>query len=224
MEESVAEPKVGITGLILVPTLITLAVTIVRLVGELRHWSPKFFNSAAGGGAAVVGIVWLPIIFGPYFALKLSERGQGAKGMGKAIGLTVVGLIVLFAGGFVGFAPQLRFPGKEAVGYLIIAASAALVFPGWPALFKTLLAYAYAARIPVAILMIFAIGGSWGTHYDALPPEYHGPTAFWPKYFDIAFLPQLIFWVAFTVIIGALFGSIAVAIARLVRRVPQTAS
>src|SRR5574337_2123095 len=80
-EDSMAEPasgsNLGVTRLILVPSLITLAVTIVRLVGELQHWSPPFFNASAGGGAAVVGIVWLPIIFGPYFALKL-EIGRAS--------------------------------------------------------------------------------------------------------------------------------------------------
>jgi hypothetical protein len=43
------------------------------------------------------------------------------------------------------------------MGLLVIVAAAALQFPAWPALFKVLRAYGYAARIPVAIVMFFAI-------------------------------------------------------------------
>ena len=39
----------------------------------------------------------------------------------------------------------------------------------WPALGRTLLASGLAARIPVALLMLVAMLGNWGTHYDARP-------------------------------------------------------
>jgi hypothetical protein len=130
-------------------------------------------------------------------------------------------LVVLFVDGLAAFALKLNFPGKEAIFFLIMVGAAALVFPGWPALFKTLLAYAYAARIPVALVMFFAIRGNWGTHYDALPPQYHGPVEFWPKYFQIGLLPQLIEWEVFTVIVGGLLGSIAYALARRGKAAPQ---
>lgn len=38
-----------VTGLILEPGLITLAVTILRLAGELQGWSTTWFNPAPGG-------------------------------------------------------------------------------------------------------------------------------------------------------------------------------
>ncbi len=50
--------------LILVPAVITLAVTLLRLVGELQQWSSALFNRSAGGGGAIVGIVWLVPVFG----------------------------------------------------------------------------------------------------------------------------------------------------------------
>ena len=56
--------KSSMTSLILTPALITLAVTVLRLVGELQNWSPRFFSRQAGGAGAVVGIVWLVPIFG----------------------------------------------------------------------------------------------------------------------------------------------------------------
>ena len=62
-----------------------------------------------------------------------------------------------------------------AVGYALMVLACGLAVVGWPSLGKTLFAYGYAARIPVAIVMYFAIRGSWGTHYDALPPDLHRP-------------------------------------------------
>ena len=56
--------------------MITLVVTILRLYGELQGWPKPWFSAAPGGGGAVVGISWLPIIFGPYFALKLAGAGD----------------------------------------------------------------------------------------------------------------------------------------------------
>jgi hypothetical protein len=116
------------------------------------------------------------------------------------------------------------FPGKVAVGYLIMAAAAVLQLNPWPALAKALLAYGYAARIPVAIVMYLAIQGSWGTHYDAFGPADKGAMDFWPKYAALGLEPQLIFWVVFTVIIGTLFGTIAAAIARRSKPATQAAT
>jgi hypothetical protein len=82
LEEEVAMTETGsgkksIVQLILVPSLITLGITILRLEGELHHWGSPWFNSSAGGGGAIIGISWLPIVFGPYFALKLAGSGEG---------------------------------------------------------------------------------------------------------------------------------------------------
>ncbi len=212
MLESPSDSSLNIRGLILVPALITLGITLLRLGGELAHWSPRFFSPEPGGGAAVVGISWLPFILGPYFAIKLSKAGYGAPSLWKAFGSTVVGIIIFFAAVFVGFMPKLKFPGKLLVGYLLAALAASMVTLGWPALFRVLVAYGYAARIPVAIVMLFAIRGHWGTHYDVLPPIFSGSTSFFNVYMKIAFLPQMILWIAFTVLVGALFGTIVTAL------------
>lgn len=208
----------SIARLIFVPALITLAVTILRLEGELQHWSTMLFNPSAGGGGAIVGITWLPIIFGPYFAVKLKNNGEGATSSGKAIGFAILGVILFLAGGFLAFAPIVAFPGKRAVGLLLMIVAAALQFVPWSGLAKTLIVYAYAARIPVAVIMYFAIRGSWGTHYDALPPEAI-PTSFWPKYLEIALIPQLIFWIAYTIVLGVLLGAVFTALRK--KPVPQ---
>jgi hypothetical protein len=210
--------------LVLVPAIITLAVTILRLVGELQHWSPRLFSPAAGGGGALVGISWLPLIFGPYFALRLASAGEGPSSTGKSIGFAFLGLLVMIGGGFVGFSVQPLVPARMLAGFAIMAVGGAVTFLGWGALSKALLVYAFAARIPVAIIMFFAISGNWGTHYDALPPGYAGPTDAFPKFLDIGALPQLVLWPAFTIVIGSIFGTIVKAIARRGKPAMQTAS
>src|SRR6516225_6426444 len=94
-----ARPSVSIGKLITIPAMITLVLTILRLIGELQHWPKPWVSSAAGGGGAIIGIFWLPLIFGPYFAWKLAAAGDGPASAGKAIGMSALGLVVLLAGG-----------------------------------------------------------------------------------------------------------------------------
>jgi len=205
--------QVSSLRLILVPGLITLAVTILRLVGELQHWSRLLFNPSAGGGGALVGIAWLAPIFGIYFALKLTGAGARPASLGRATVFTMVGFLVMGGGGALMGLSLGRSYALLAGGMVLLAAAAVIPLAGWPALTKTLIAYGYAARIPVAIVMFFAMQGQWGTHYDAPPPNLP-EMSFWPKYVLIGLLPQLIFWVTFTVITGSLFGIIATALFR----------
>jgi hypothetical protein len=83
----------------------------------------------------------------------------------------------------------------------------------WPELGRVLVAYGLAARIPVAIVMLIAIFANWGTHYDVPPTPDFPEMAPLVKWFWIGFLPQMTVWIAFTVVVGMLFGLIAVAIA-----------
>lgn len=57
--------------LVLVPAILTLAVTLLRLVGEFLHLPSWLASSEAGGAGALIGITWLAPIFGVYFAYKL---------------------------------------------------------------------------------------------------------------------------------------------------------
>ena len=81
--------------LILVPALITLAVTALRLVGELQGWSPLLFSKEAGGGGALVGISWLVVVFGAWFGWRLARAGQGPGAIGRALGLTILAFALL---------------------------------------------------------------------------------------------------------------------------------
>lgn len=202
--------RVNIMQLILIPSVITLAMTLLRLVGELQHWPTVLFNRAPGGGGAIIGITWLVFVFGCWFAIKLAAAGEAPASAGRAIGFAILGIVLVF-GGTVFIAPadatHIRFPGKEIVGLVLMLAGAALPFMSWPALGKVLLAYGYAARIPVLIIMYFSIKGNWDTHYSLGPPGVEFPS-FWSKFIQIAVLPQMIFWIAFTVVAGSLAGGI----------------
>jgi hypothetical protein len=99
--------------------------------------------------------------------------------------------------------------------------AAIIQLPGWPGLFKALLAYGFASRIPVALIMLLAMSGNWGTHYDyvGMPPEFQMPLV--PKYFWLAFFPQLVFWVGFTIVIGSLTGVITAGLTKALSRAPS---
>ena len=214
---------IPIKKLVLVPALITLGITLLRLTGELMHWSPKLFNPAAGGAGAIVGIAWLVPVFGVYFAIKLAGMGERPAGAGAAIGLALVGSLVMPLLALV--APKLGLPRQSlatfAVFIVVSVAGALLAFRGWPALGRVLLAYGLAARIPVAIVMLIAMFGNWGTHYDVAPPGFPamGPFA---KWLLIGLLPQMTIWIWYTIAVGALFGAVAVALTGRARR-PATA-
>lgn len=215
-----SDSQTSITKLILVPSAITLAVTLLRLVGELQQWPTVLFSREAGGGGAIIGIAWLVFVFGIYFALKLWGAGEGPSSVGRAIGYSLLGLIVVIGGVFL-LVPgtQLSFPGRQVIGWTLVGIGALVPLLGWPKLGKALLAYGYAARIPVLIIMYFSIRGNWDTHYSLGPPEVGFPD-FWTKFLQIAVLPQMIIWIAYTTIIGSLVGTI---VAAIVNRRKQTA-
>lgn len=213
--------KVSIARLIAIPAVITLGVTILRLAGELEHWPAPWFNSSAGGGGALVGISWLPIIFGPYFAWKLAGSGESPEKMGRAAGFWALGLALMIAGGVIVGLTFAHLSILTFIGFLLMLVAACVPRLGWRSLGSVLLAYAFAARIPVLIVMFLAMrgngGAGWGTHYDAVPPAFEH-IRFGVKFFDFAVVPQMTLWIGWTVLVGVLLGLILVAIARPGRR------
>ncbi|PYT02382.1 MAG: hypothetical protein DMF60_21505 [Acidobacteria bacterium] len=218
MSEARSSSQLSIARLIFLPALLSLAVTILRLVGERAHWSIHWFSTETGGPVPsgmswLIGITWLALPFGVYFALKLAAAGHGPRRTAKAVGYAFTGLVILLLV-YYSFLPRLTvgFPQILIFIWLAMAIPAAIQLLGWPELFKTLLAYGLASRIPVVIVMFFAMRGDWGTHYDfvGMPEQFQMPL--WPRFFWLAFFPQLIFWVAFTILMGSLTGSIAFAL------------
>jgi hypothetical protein len=220
LEASMANETPGtglsISKLVLVPALVTLAITILRLVGELQHWPSSLFNRSSGGGGAIIGITWLAPVFGIYFAFKLVRAGGTPASLGRAIGMAILGAVIIVATSMVGgkFLSAYGFKAVLIFFWFTWALAGLLQFIGWPGFFKILVAYSLAARIPVAILMFFAFWGHWGTHYDALPTGWQSG-GLWSDYLWMGFFPQLLLWVGYTVAAGALFGSITAGVMRL---------
>lgn len=201
------EGSVSLGSLILAPALVTLAVTLLRLVGELLNWSPVFFARAAGGAGAIVGIVWLVPIFGIYFAWKLARSGPAPKA-GAVVGLALLGFAIV-AGSIVLTGLVLKLGQDAQFGVVTVACmlAAGVAYRGWPALNRALFTYGLAARVPVAVVMLIAIYANWGTHYDVPPPGFPemAPLA---KWFFIGLIPQMFMWVPFTMVAGALCGGL----------------
>ena len=206
--------------LVAAPALVTLTVTLVRLFGELQHWSPTMFRRDPGGLGALVGIIWLAPVFGVYFARKLVKRGDGPVGPGRAVAHAFMGVCVFL--GWAVLSLLLVQPARYTVPrpaqfqvQVITGAAAALVvvilqMRGWAALCKTLLVYAAAARVPVVVVMLLAIFGGWGTHYDAFPAGFPLTSAF-EKWFWGGVLVQMTVHLGNTVLLGSLFGSLGAA-------------
>ena len=207
----------SIRKLVFWPAVITLAVTLLRLIGEFQNWSPAFFSRAPGGGGALVGISWLPPLFAILFAIQLVRMGHGPVSGGRAIGRALIGLAVTAAVVFGLISTGIVQEGVVSLTSLIamttaLAIGAAIAWSGWPALGKTMLVYAYAARIPVVVIMLLAFAGNWGTHYDGLPPGVP-EMSLMQKWVMFGVLPQMTTWIAIAVLVGGVFGSIAGAIA-----------
>ena len=210
-----SRPSLG--RLILVPALITLAVTLLRLAGELSHWSPSLFNREPGGPGALVGIVWLIPVFGIYFALRLVHAGAGPAGVGRVLAWAGLALVLNTALGFGSFVLFPRSPVAQlAVFTLASWLTIALARTGWPALWRVLLGYGLAARIPVLVVMFLSIFSGWDTHYAKPRPDFPamGP---WGLFFWTALLPQMSIWIYLTVVGGMIFGALAVGLRRLMR-------
>jgi hypothetical protein len=223
MADSPAGSRCLVFRLILVPSIITLAVTLLRLLGELQHWSKVLFNPEAGGPWSIIGIAWLAPIFGIYFAARLLAGGQGPTSAWRALGWAIFAVAVIIALAYLGSVLHIErsFKGRLIYIWLVTAIAALVTLLGWPALFKAIVAYGYAARIPVAVAMFFAFRGSWGTHYDALPSDMPPGYSLWGKYWLLGFFPQLVFWVGYTVVSGMLLGGITAVISRLIRHASQ---
>jgi hypothetical protein len=210
---------------IIVPAIITLAVTILRLIGELRHWSPDWFSPDTGGPfpsgiSWIIGITWLAGVFGIYFCIQLIRSGKRPDSLSKAATFSALGILIFllnqplaeFICVTLGI---LQFPHTLIVVWTLWVSAGAIQYFAWPELFKVLLVYAYAARIPVAAIMFFAMLGHWGTHYDyvGLYIPLHGLS----RYLWMAFFPQLVGWIGFTLTLGSAAGVFAFLIARLIK-------
>lgn len=199
--------------LVAIPALVTLAVTLLRLTGELLGWAPALFSKAPGGGGSLVGIAWLVPVFGAWFGWKLARAAEIPGRPARGFLLLVLAAIVMPLAGVL--ASKLGVPPTSLATlaiFVTVSVAALLVgYAAWPALGRVLLAYGLAARIPVVLVMLAAILGDWGTHYDVMPPGTPEMSGLW-KWFVIGVLPQLTIWLWFTSVLGGLTGLAAGAV------------
>ncbi len=209
------EPRPSTLRLVAVPAVVTLAVTILRLTGERRGWNPTFFSTEPGGAGALVGISWLVPVFGAWFGHRLASAGAGPKRPGLAA-LSYLGLFAAAPGlFFVIRGLGIEFPAFGvifSVGFFLIALVGLKV---WRSLCVANLVYGLCARIPVVIITYVAVYATWGTHYEKLGPDDLQLPPF-EKAFHLS-MAQIGFWVAFTIMAGGFFGSLAALVGAIAR-------
>jgi len=200
------------------PALIALAVTLLRLAGELRGWSEAWFSRATSGlvpeGAVswLVGITWLALPFGAWLAFRLVRSGAASPPAGHAVLLATLALVVLYGGTRLVPLLRLRFPGFLLVIWTVGILAAILAWQAWPALGRVVLVYGLLSRAVVALVMLLAMNGRWGTHYDYADMPHVLEMPFWTAYVMFAFVPQLVFWVAYTIVVGMVAGATVAAL------------
>jgi len=211
----------SVPKLVLAPALIAIAVTLLRLTGELAGWPRPFVNRDVCG-KAILGVVWLVPIFGIYFAAKLLPLGYLPARLGRSFAYAAVGLALKLAGTALIETPGLEYATRLVGNLGLTTAGLVLSALAWPQLFKLLLAYGYASRLPIAAVQFLAMRGHWGTHYDALDPGIPA-IGFWPTFIRTSLVPNIFFMEAYTVILGLLFGLVWTVLTRRrsVARHPQ---
>jgi hypothetical protein len=172
-----------------------------------------YFSREAGGGAALVGIVWLIPVFGAYFAWRLCRQGAGPASVWRALGLAVLAFVVNTALGFAAFSLVPSPVGQLALFALTSWLAILMARPAWPALWRVLMAYALTARLPVLLVMLWSIFGGLDTHYAKPRPDFPpmGPLG---VFLWTALLPQLSVWIYLTVVGGLIVGALAAPLAR----------
>jgi hypothetical protein len=201
--------------------LVSLLVTLLRLAGELRGWSEAWFSRATSGlvpvGAVswLVGITWLALPFGAWLAWGLLRSGATPAGSTRRAVLVAIAAVGgLYAGTRLVSSLGLALPTFLFAIWTVGVLAAVGAWQAWPALGRVLLAYGLLSRAPVAVVMLLAMAGHWGTHYDYADTPRIRDLPFWTAYFGAAFIPQLVFWVAFTVVTGMRAGTVVAALRR----------
>lgn len=195
--------------LILWPSVLTLAVSVARLVGELQGW----VGNQSGGQGALLGITWLIFVFGAWFGFRLSRGGSGPllKPAWLWSLLPVLAIVGTFTWRLYGVdmkdtsaAAQAYLTETLQIACLVAAGGAVLTFAVWARLGWTLLLYGVFARATVMAITWLAKDRGWNTHYTKLGPT--GIEKDMAETMASTAMAQFGLWVPFTIVAGGFVG------------------
>lgn len=196
--------------LLLWPSLITLAVSIVRLVSEVNGW----LTNVSGGRLLPLGITWCIFVFGGWMAWRLARAGEGPRRRLSWL-WPLLALLAAIGTAMWGFRPLLEADRSEATfalvreavihGVVVAIVGALAMFAVWPRLCWTLLLYGLGARATVLAFTWLAKLKGWDTHYTKFgPPGIERDSM--AETMTSAAIAQLGFWVPFTMLGGMFVG------------------
>lgn len=205
---SMANSSRGIGSAVLIAGVLTLCVTVLRLVGELQGWNPALFSKEAGGGGALVGVGWLPIVIGLWFGRRLVQQGHVPPSTLRAALVALVGAAAMM-GSIVYVATNT--PNEQLMERMgvFMACCPLFLLVAWFAWGRAALAgllYGILARVPVVVVQYVAIANNWGTHYEKVNPALGELDA--AARGEALMMAQMLFWVPFTTLLVVFFAAL----------------
>lgn len=199
--------------LLLVAGLLTAAISVVRVVGEIEGWDSRWFGAEAGGALSPFGIVWLVPVFGFVFGRRLAHAGRPP--FVASFFVPGFGLVALLGAGVYLFT---QFEGGELrnwLGYFVYLgpALALLALFAWPRAFFANLGYGLLARLPVVVIQWLDIKNGWQTHYGKVHPKLPANLTADDRLWLLT-IAQGAMWVPFTVLLGGAFAALGAATVR----------
>jgi hypothetical protein len=206
----------SIPSLVLVPAVLTLIVSILRLVGQINGWNPTVFGQPeAGGGGALLGISWLIFVFGLWFGIRLQRGGAGPRSPARAFGISLFAIAVVFGGmALLQNMELMWFPDEEHPGEPrglqwmlgLMGVGCLIAFVAWGRAALVLLVYGLLARIPVVVITWLAMGKDWNTHYTKIPTFFTNVAD--ADRLSFLLMPQVLFWPGLTILFGTAMASL----------------
>lgn len=198
----------GIGSAVLLAGVVTLAVTVLRLVGEVQGWNPALFSREPGGGGALVGIGWLPILVGVWFGRRLAQGGHVPTSTLRAVLAALVGAAAMM-GSIVYVATNT--PNEQLMDRMGLFMSCCplfllVAFFAWGRAALAGLLYGLLARVPVVVVQYVAIANNWGTHYEKVNPALGELDA--AARGEALMMAQVLFWVPFTTLLVVFFAAL----------------
>ena len=208
-------------SLILVPALVTLAVSILRVYGELQGWNPSLYNREAGGGGALVSITWLVLPIGFWIGYRMAKHSAVEVNLpiatatyAAAVALFGGGMFALIKLGWVDFPTDVDPGEAHGVGWMLGLGGVALVVAllAWRRLTLTMILYGILARLPVLVITWLDLDRNWDTHYGEAPPGLILNDE--SELIGALITPQLTLWpLVFTPVVGGVLGCVGARLA-----------